>query len=99
MKCLFTKQLNKDTQDLEATYGSEGRGRVMVERAKQLGLYDWIVSRSPCLWGAPEDVTNRLGELRDRGIYNWMLYPDNPELDDITVAKLLSKALTLSRDA
>ena len=93
------KQLNKDTQDLEATYGSEGRGRVMVERAKQLGLYDWIVSRSPCLWGAPEDVANRLGELRDRRIYNWMLYPDNPELDDITVAKLLSKALTLSRDA
>ena len=89
------KQLNTDTQDLETTYGSESRGRLMVERAKRLGLYDWIVSRSPCLWGTPEEVATRLNELKRRGIYNWMLFPDNLKLDDITVARLLRQALTL----
>lgn len=92
------KGLSKDTQDLETTYGSESRGRLMVERAKRLGLYDWLVSRSPCLWGTPEEVAARLMELKDRGIANCMLYPDNPEYDNITTARLLSKALTLAGD-
>lgn len=93
------KQLNADSQDLDATYASEERGRAMVERAKNLGLYDWIVSRSPCLWGTPGEVAVRLNELKGRGIYNWMLWPDNADLDDLTVTRLLSQALTLSANA
>ena len=90
------KQLNEDTQVLEVTYGGEDRGRQMVERAKRLGLYDWIISRSPCLWGTPEEVADRLAELRERGIYNWMLYPDNPEVDELTATRHLGKASELA---
>ena len=61
-----------------------------------LGLYDWIISRSPCLWGTPEEVADRLAELRERGIYNWMLYPDNPEVDELTATRHLGKASELA---
>ena len=32
-------ELNNDTEDLQAAYATQGRGRIMVERAKALGVY------------------------------------------------------------
>ena len=83
--------LNADSQDLEAAYASEGRGRVLVERAKALGVYDWIISRSPCLWGTPRDVRARLETLRTRGADKWMLFPDGMQIEDTEVAQLLGE--------
>lgn len=91
--------LNADSQDVEAAYRSEGRGRALVERAKALGVYDWIISRSPCLWGTPQEVRARLETLRARGAEKWMLFPDGMELADTRVAQLLSETLHSKREA
>ncbi len=65
-------EMNADTHNLEAVYKTPDRGHMLVERAKRLGLYDWLVERSPRLWGTPDDVTRRLRELGDMGLTNWM---------------------------
>ena len=91
--------LNADSQDIEAAYRSEGRGRALVERAKALGVYDWLVSRSPCLGGTPEEVRARLEMLRDRGAGKWMLFPDGMNLEDTRVARLLGETLRSKREA
>lgn len=88
-------KLNIDTEDLQAAYGTEGRGRIMVERAKELGLYDWIASRSPRLWGTPKEVRARFEELRAQGVSKWMLFPDGMALDDVAVARGLGEVLEL----
>ena len=67
-------QLNVDTHDLEAVYRSPNREVTIVERAKKLGIYDWLMSRSPGLMGTPADVTVRLKELRDRDMLNWIFF-------------------------
>ncbi len=91
--------LNADSQDIEAAYGTEGRGRTLVERAKALGVYDWIVSRSPCLWGTPGEVRARLETLRGRGAEKWMLFPDGMQVEDTQVARLLGETLRPTREA
>ena len=91
--------LNADSQDIEAAYRSEGRGRALVERAKALGVYDWLISRSACLWGTPEEVRARLETLRARGAKKWMLFPDGMELGDTGVAQLLGETLYPNREA
>ena len=86
-------ELNADTQDIDSAYATENRGRIMVQRAKALGVYDWLISRSPCLWGTPADVRQRLDVLRDRGARKWMLFPDGSSLDDTEVARSLGEVL------
>ena len=71
----------------------------MVKRAKELGIYDWIISRSPCLWGTPEEVRARLETLRGRGADKWMLFPDGMQLEDTEVAQQLGKTLRSNRNA
>lgn len=67
-------RFNRDMEDAAATYAATDRGRVLVERAKQLGLYDWLVSLAPGFWGPPENVARRLLEFADEGMTNWMFY-------------------------
>lgn len=86
-------QLNTDSKDVEATYATEDRGRTMVKRAKKLGVYDWLTSRSPCLWGTPRDIGQRLDFLRGRGVTKWMLYPGSRYRDDTQVATMLGETL------
>lgn len=88
-------KLNADTEDIGAAYGTEGRGRIMVKRAKELGLYDWIASRSPRLWGTPKEVRARLEELHTLGASKWMLFPDGMTIHEIEVARKLAQVLTL----
>ena len=57
------KELNADTHDLNAVYRSKNRESTVVERAKELGIYDWLISRSPRLFGTSDDVAARLNEL------------------------------------
>ena len=64
-------KFNEDIHDLDASYKTPDRGRILVERAKKLGIYDWIIEHSPRLWGTPEDIHTRLDELAAMGLTNW----------------------------
>jgi 5,10-methylenetetrahydromethanopterin reductase len=84
-------QLNVDTENIDAAYSTEGRGAIMVKRAKELGIYDWLATRSPRLWGTPREVRERLDALSALGATKWMLFPDGMTMDDIEVASRLGK--------
>ncbi len=86
-------ELNADTKSIERSYRDPDRGRVLVERAKQLGVYDWLMSRSARLWGTPEEMRQRLGELRALGASNWMLAPDGMNLDNIEITRRVGELL------
>ena len=50
-------------------------GTAAAFRAKELGLYDWLLERSPRLFGRPEDVAARLNELgREYAMTDWIFY-------------------------
>jgi 5,10-methylenetetrahydromethanopterin reductase len=68
------RRFNRDMEDAAATYGASDRGRVLVERAKALGLYEWLTGLAPGFWGPPENVARRLREFGDQGMTNWMFY-------------------------
>ena len=69
------KELNADTHNLNATYKSKNREQTVVARAKKLGLYDWLLSRSPRLFGTSDDVASRLNELgRDHDMTKWIFF-------------------------
>ena len=76
------KELFADAHDLETSYRDDNRGYVLVERAKQLGVYEWLASRQSGLCGTPEDVARRLAELRTKGLEKWCIWrnPDNESL-------------------
>ena len=67
-------ELNQDARNIATAYKDEDRDRIRVTRAKELGLYDWLGERSPRLWGTPADVANRLEELGQLGLHNWIYY-------------------------
>ena len=68
------RELHVDTHNL-ATW-EQSRPELLVERARKLGLLDWLVKRSARLYGQPEDVRARMDELRELGVENWYLFPD-----------------------
>lgn len=84
------RKLHADTFDLEASYKQSDRGRILVDRARELGIHSWLVSRSARLWGTVEDVRGRFAELEAQGLENWFLYPDGGETDPLRVAELLA---------
>lgn len=67
-------QLTQDEHSFSATYHNVDRGTWTVQRAKELGIYDWLVGRSARLWGTPRDISRRLEELADMGVTNWLFY-------------------------
>jgi 5,10-methylenetetrahydromethanopterin reductase len=67
-------RFNADMEDVAAAYGDHDRGRVLVERAKEQGIYEWIVSRAPGFWGPPEVIAARLEEYADAGMTDWQFY-------------------------
>jgi 5,10-methylenetetrahydromethanopterin reductase len=66
-------EFNSDMQTL-ATYHDRDRGKVLVERAKKLGIYEWIVSISAGFWGPPDAIARRLTEFGEQGLTNWQFY-------------------------
>jgi len=86
------RKLHEDTFDLEASYRQANRGRILVERARALGIHDWLVSRSARLWGTADDVRQRFAELEAQGLENWFLYPHGGETDPVRVAERLALA-------
>ena len=68
-------QLNADTHSLASVYRSRNREEVLIERAKELGIYDWLMSRSPRLLGTSDDIVNRLNELGSGfDLKQWILF-------------------------
>ena len=68
------RELTASFRDLDAEYASESRGAGLVRLAKRLGLYEWLVARAPRLWGPPEVIADRLVELAEAGVPNWIFY-------------------------
>lgn len=64
-------EFNRDIHDLDAAYKTADRGRALVQRAKDLGIYDWILSQSPQLFGTVEDICARLEMYGGLGLRNW----------------------------
>jgi 5,10-methylenetetrahydromethanopterin reductase len=67
-------RFNDDIHDLSSEYQMDRRETILIERAKQLGLYDWLIARAPGLWGTPDDIVERLRVLDSRGLDKWMFY-------------------------
>lgn len=68
------RELHADTHNL-ATW-ENGRAELLVERARKLGILDWLVERSARLYGSPADVRARMDELREQGVENLYVFPD-----------------------
>jgi alkanesulfonate monooxygenase SsuD/methylene tetrahydromethanopterin reductase-like flavin-dependent oxidoreductase (luciferase family) len=75
------RQLTDDFRNLDAEYASMGRPAMLVARAKELGLYEWLSARSSRLWGTPDDIAARLREYHDRGMDRWIFYGGGRDLD------------------
>ena len=86
-------QLHDDTFDLETYLKDPDRNRVLVERAKKLGLYDWLAARSARLWGTPNDIGDRLEELRAQGLENWFLSLADWDLEPLKAVEMLGTAI------
>jgi 5,10-methylenetetrahydromethanopterin reductase len=67
-------RFNEDMESIAATYVEADRGKLLVERAKKLGLHEWLVSMAPGFWGPPETIAARLAEFREQGMTNWQFY-------------------------
>ena len=90
---LLLAELMADNEDLSTTYDVDNRGEILVQRAKRLGLYDWLMTHSARLWGTPEEVRARCEELRAMGVSKIMLNPDGMDLDNTEVAEHLGRVL------
>ncbi|MDA0262040.1 MAG: LLM class flavin-dependent oxidoreductase, partial [Proteobacteria bacterium] len=85
------REMNADTHDIAAIYKTPERPRLLVERAKRLGLYDWLISRAPGLWGTPDDVARRFEEYFDAGMRNWTIFVGGTEADRFELVDKLAK--------
>ena len=82
-------QFNAHTQDIASDYQDEGRMTALIQRARELGLYDWLLARAPGLWGRPEDIAARLRELEAQGMDRWMFYVGRSESDRMNQLRLI----------
>ena len=67
-------QFNEDMERVSTTYVDVDRGKALVERSKELGLHEWLVSMAPGFFGPPERIAARLEEFRQQGMTNWQFY-------------------------
>ena len=82
-------QFNADTHDLGSEYQDADREQALIDRAKELGLYDWLLARAPGLWGTPADVARRLQELESQQMDRWMFYVGRNEADRMNQLRLI----------
>ena len=83
------REMHADGHDLQVSYQDPERGYKLVERAKKLGLYDWLLTRSPRLVGTPAEIGERLKALEAQGLDNWCLWQDGGEGGPADIAQLL----------
>ena len=87
------RELTRDIYDLGAVYKTQNRGELLVDRARQLGVYDWLVSRAPGIWGSDEDIRRRLRELGAEGLTNWLFYGGSFYGETLRLVELLGAEL------
>ena len=86
-------QFNADTHNLGSEYQDESRQQALIARARELGLYEWLVARAPGLWGRPEDIARRLRELEAQGMDRWMFYVGRSESDRMNQLRLICEGV------
>jgi len=84
-------ELGRDSHDLAFMYKNPNRDRILADRARQLGVYDWLVSRSARLWGTTADIRTRLREFEGQGLTNWLLNLRGVGLDRLEVVRRLAE--------
>ena len=75
------REMHADGHDLSTAYKDPDRGEKLVERAKTLGIYDWLYERAARLCGTPREIAARLQTFQDQGLDRWMLWQDGGEGD------------------
>ncbi|CAB4893119.1 unannotated protein [freshwater metagenome] len=65
---------NTDIHEIASQYQMDDRERAMIRRAKDLGIYEWLLTRSAGFWGTPEDIAARLKAHEAAGLDKWMFY-------------------------
>ena len=84
-------ELTKDQHDFSTSYLHKNLGAWMVQRAKELGLYDWLMTRSARIWGTPDDVSRRVIELADLGATKFLFYGGQAGPDKVGFVKRVAK--------
>ena len=84
-------QLAEDEHSFDATYHNVDRFTWTVERAKELGIYDFLLSRSPRFWGTPDDICRRLAQFREMGLTQWQLYVGMAGLDRLDIINKMGR--------
>jgi 5,10-methylenetetrahydromethanopterin reductase len=88
------QRFNADIHDLSNSYQDGDRQARLIARARELGIYDWLLSRAPGLWGRPDEIAARLHELHDHGMEKWMLYVGRrPDAVEIELSRLCADLL------
>jgi 5,10-methylenetetrahydromethanopterin reductase len=83
-------EFTRDARDLAFMYKTPDRNRILAERAQSLGIYDWLLERSPRLWGTPTEIAGRLRELRERGLNNWIFNLGGVGIDRLALVDVLA---------
>ena len=92
------REMHGDGHDLAVAYKDPERGAKLVERAKTLGLYEWLYERASRLCGTPPEIAERLKTFRDQGLDKWMLWQDGGEGDINDMPARLGEVLARLND-
>ncbi len=88
--------LGADSQWLvTVAYKDLERGEKLVQRAKSLGLYDWLYARASRLCGTPAEIGARLQSFQKQGLDHWCLWQDGGEGDYNDIPVKLGETLRI----
>jgi 5,10-methylenetetrahydromethanopterin reductase len=65
---------NHDIHEISSQYQMVDREKALIQRARDVGIYDWLLTRSAGFWGTPADIAGRLAEHAAEGRDKWMFY-------------------------
>ena len=88
------KEMHADGHNLEVAYKDRERGEKLVQRAKSLGLYDWLYARAARLCGTPEEIGTRLRSFQNQGLDQWCLWQDGGAGANTDIPVKLGEVLT-----
>ena len=75
------RELTNDFLRVDTEYTTRNRGAHLVQRAVDLGIYDWLAARAPGLWGPPAHIVDRLATFDRAGMSNWLFYGGGADID------------------
>lgn len=87
------RQMHADGHNLENAYKDPERGEKLAERAKSLGIYNWLYDRASRLCGTPSEIGARLQAFQSQGLDRWCLWQDGGEGDHNDMPTKLGEVL------